>query len=218
MKPSAELRARVLSAVAKEPSHVRRTVERRRALSWVGAGLWMLVVFGGLGGFRAVERPLAFVLGTGAGWAAIALLATWGSSRGGSMLGRPRSTLLLLTVLTPVALQAWYTAWVMRADFTVAVAPLARSGLCALATLALAFAPFALLLLARRGSDPNHPRATAAAMGVVAGAWGAVLIDLHCERADLMHVTLGHVAPVLLLALAGWALGARWLGVRAEER
>lgn len=218
MKPSVELRARVLSAVAKEPSPVRRTVERRRALSWLGAGLWMLLVFGALGGFRAVERPVAFVLGTGAGWAAIAALATWGSSRGGSMLGRPRSTLLLLAVLTPLALLVWYAAWVMRADFPVVVAPLAQSVTCALATLALAFAPFALLLLGRRGSNPNHPRATAAAMGVVAGAWGAALINLHCERADMMHVTLGHVLPALLLGLIGWALGARLLGVRAEER
>jgi hypothetical protein len=218
MRPSSELRARVLSAVAKEPSPARRAVERRRALALLGAGLWMLFVFGGLGGFRAVERPLAFVLGTGAGWAAIALVATWGASRGGSMVGRPRSALLLLVVMTPLALEVWYAAWALRADFAVAVAPIDKSALCAIATLTMALAPFALLFLGRRGSDPNHPRATGAAMGVVAGVWGAVLIDLHCERTDILHVTLGHVLPVLVLALVGWVLGARWLGVRAEER
>jgi hypothetical protein len=207
----------VLSAVAKDPSPARRAVERRRALSLLGAGLWMLLVFGGLGGFRAVERPIAFVLGTGVGWAAIALLATWGSSRGGSMVGRPRSFVLFSIVLTPLALEVWYVAWALRADFAAAVAPIDRSALCALATVTMALAPFALFLLGRRGSDPNHPRATGAAMGVVAGAWGAVLIDLHCERADVLHVTLGHVVPALVLGIAGWVLGGALLGVRAEE-
>jgi hypothetical protein len=218
MKPSSELRARVLSAVAKEPSPARRAVERRRAIGLLGAGMWMLFVFGGLGGFRAVERPVAFVLGTGAGWAAIALLATWGSSRRGSMLGRPRSALLFLIVMTPLTLEVWYAAWALRADFAAGVAPVDRSALCAIATLMMALAPFALLVRGLRGSDPNHPRATGAALGVVAGAWGAVLIDLHCERADVLHVTLGHVLPALVLALVGWVLGARLLGVRAEER
>jgi len=218
MKPPAQLKARVMSAAAREAAPVRRTVERRRAFAWIGAGLWMFLVFGGVGGLRAVERPVAFVLGTAAGWAAIALAATWGSSRGGSMLGRPRNTLLSLIIMTPIALVCWYAAWVGRsgvageAPADLAILP------CMLVTLTMGLAPFALLLLGRRGSDPVHPRATAAAIGVVSGAWGAVLIDMHCERVDLLHVALGHVVPALLLGLAGFLVGGSWLGVRAEPK
>jgi len=166
---------------------------------------------------RAVERPIAFVLGTAAGWAAMALLATWGASRGGSMLGRPRSALLWVVVATPLLLEAWYVGSAARADVTVVASPVSASLRCVLATLAMALAPLALLLVGRKGGDPVHPRATGAAIGVVSGAWAAVLIDLHCERVDLVHVTLGHVLPVVVLALVGGAVGGTWLRVRAGQ-
>jgi hypothetical protein len=217
MTPPTELKARVLALAAKEASPIRRAVERRRAIRWLGGCVWMLLIFGGLGGLRAVVRPVAFVLGTAAGWAAIALAATLGSSRKRSMLERPESALLLIVVATPLALEAWYSAWVGRADFAVAASPAVAILPCLIASLAMAVAPFALLLVGRRGGDPNHPRATGAAMGVVSGAWAAMLIDLHCEHSDLMHVTLGHVLPALLLGLLGFILGAAVLGVRAES-
>jgi hypothetical protein len=94
--------------------------------------------------------------------------------------------------------------------------PLAGSARCALATLAMGAVPFAVALMGRRGSDPTHPRAAGAALGVVAGAWAAVLIDLHCEHADGMHVALGHVGPVVILALVGLVVGGGWLAVRGR--
>ena len=214
MKPPAQLKSLVMAATAREASPSRHAVERRRALSWFAAGLWMLLVFGGLGGMRAVERPIAFVLGTAAGWAALSLVATWGASRGGSMLGRPRSALLCVVVATPLLLEAWYVGSVARSDITVVASPVSASLRCVLATLAMALPPLALLLLGRKGGDPIHPRVTGAAIGVVSGAWAAVLIDLHCERVDFAHVTLGHVLPVVGLALVGGARGGTWLRVR----
>jgi hypothetical protein len=50
----------------------------------------------------------------------------------------------------------------------------------------------------------------------MAGAWASVLIDLHCECADLLHVTLGHVLPVAVLAAVGAIVGRRVIGMRAE--
>jgi len=217
MKPRVELKALVMSAAAKEASPTRRAVELRRALAWLGAGLWVLLVFGGLGGMRAVERPVSFVLGTAVGWAVVALLVSWGSSRGRSMLGRPRAVILAMAVATPLLLEAWYVAALVRSDVTVVASPVLASLFCAAATLAMALAPFALLLRGRKGADPIHPRVTGAAMGAVSGAWAAVLIDLHCERVDVGHVTLGHVLPVVVLALVGAALGGVWLRVRGVE-
>jgi hypothetical protein len=214
-----ELKARVLSAAAEKASPARSVVVRSRALSWLGASLWILLVFSAIGGLRAVERPVTFVLWTIVGWAAIAFLASWASSRGGSMIGRPVGILILTVAATPLALEVWYAMWVGRSDAALVVSPIVRGYFsCAPATLGMGVAPFVMLLLGRRGSVPNYPRPTAAAMGVVSGAWGAVLIDFHCERADLLHVTLGHILPVLLLALAGYALGATLLGVRGGPK
>jgi hypothetical protein len=217
MKPPASLKALVMAHATREPSPNRPAAERKRALAWLGAGLCVLLVFGGLGGMRAVQRPVGFVLGTAAGWTSIALLATWASSRRKSMLGRPRGVLWLLAGTTPLALEASYAGFMGRANFLAAASPMRLDLACMLATLAMAVAPFAIVLAERRGSDPTHPRATGAALGAVCGAWGAVFIDLHCEHADLAHVTLGHVLPVVLMALGGAVLGQRWLSVRSDS-
>jgi hypothetical protein len=154
-----------------------------------------------------VERPLSFVLATAAGWAGIALAASWASSRKGSMVGRPLGVLVGLTLATPAALAAWYLAWVGRVPMP--PAPVDRAFVCLAVSLVFAAGPFVLLARSLRATAPAHPRATAAAIGVVTCAWASVLMDLHCERGDLVHVTLGHVAPALVLALVGFALGER---------
>jgi hypothetical protein len=218
VSPTDERKARVLASIRKERSPVRRDVRRRTILAWLAGSLWVLAVFVALGGLRAVDRPVTFVLRTAAGWAAVAVAATWGASRGGSMLGRPRSVLFAVIVAAPLSLEAWYAGCLMHADFTVGSWPVAGGARCVLATLMLAAAPFAALFAGRRGLDPTHPKATGAVLGVVSGAWAAVLIDLHCEHADLVHVTLGHVLPVVLCVGLGVACGAAWLGVRPERR
>ena len=50
-------------------------------------------------------------------------------------------------------------------------------------------------------------------MGAAAGAWGGVMIDLHCEIAHEMHVALAHVLPVVVLAAVGAIVGRRVLGI-----
>jgi hypothetical protein len=57
---------------------------------------------------------------------------------------------------------------------------------------------------------------TGAALGVAAGAWGAVLIDLHCEMTDPLHVLLGHMLPVVLLAITGTLVARSVLAIRAR--
>jgi hypothetical protein len=216
MKPSAELKARVLAAAARETSPDRRAVSRRVMRAWVGAAALCGTLFVVIGGLRAVERPLAFVLGTAAGWAGIAMGASWASARRGRMLGRSLG-LFLSAVVTPIALGIWYLAWVdgWGQGFG-PPAPPSRAFVCLTLSLVLAVGPFAVLTLGRRATDPIHPRVAAAAMGVTAGAWAGVMMDLHCEHADLFHVMVGHVAPALVLAVVGALLGEQLLGVQAE--
>jgi hypothetical protein len=76
--------------------------------------------------------------------------------------------------------------------------------------------PLVTFLIARRGSDPVHPRSLGAALGAASGLWAATLVDLWCPVAYPSHVVLGHVLPALLLAGAGAALGARLLSLSAS--
>lgn len=216
MKPPTELKARVLAAVASEASPDRQRVSRRATVAWLVAVATALVVFLMVGGIRAVERPVSFVLVTVAGWAAIALAATWACARRGSMVGRPLGVLLLATALTPAALGLWYL--ISAASWGCGGPPSAPSYalVCLSVSIALVAGPCAVMMRARWASDPAHPRATAAAVGVVAGAWAGVMMELHCERADVAHVALGHVAPALVLALLGALFGERLLGVHTQ--
>ena len=60
----------------------------------------------------------------------------------------------------------------------------------------------------RRDTDVKHPRAAGAALGgAAAGAWGGRLFEAHCPSLDLVHLALGHVLPIAILALLGALFG-----------
>jgi hypothetical protein len=218
MTPSPDLKARVLADVAQLPAPARPAFRRRTAKLWLAAAVGVVLVFVAIGGLRAVERPLGFVLATAAGWGAIAGVATLASSRRSSMVGRPAPVLVLAIVATPLALGLSYWAYRQQLEVSPPMAPLGRAVACLGVSLVFAAGPFAVLAWRSRNLGVAHPRVTAAAMGVVASAWASVLMDLHCETTDLRHVALGHVAPLLVLSLVGFLIGDRLLGVNAEPR
>jgi hypothetical protein len=142
-----------------------------------------------------------------AGWAAIAAAATWaGLTRTRGMLGLPTAWLAAAAALVVPALFAWSQTFI-DGQAQVRMHPRVHV-MCFALTLVLSAVPFALMLTLRRGADPVHPRATGAAMGAAAGAWGAVLVELHCPIDTSLHVYLGHVAPVALFAGMGAIAGA----------
>ena len=63
-----------------------------------------------------------------------------------------------------------------------------------------------------------HPRALGAAVATAIGASVWVLVDAWCPVGYPLHVLLGHVLPLVLLAAVGQWLGGRWLSVRARPR
>ena len=211
--PRPELRAKVLELTRQQPSPP-RAQQQRRVLGWVAFGLLVPVaLFTLLGGAEQGPRPLPLMLLTAGGTFTLAALALWGAlGRGGRTLGRPRAWLLVLTlvpcallplcklgfsVLFPNMLQAWAT----------------RPGLrCFAVSLLFGVVPLLALLVARRGTDPVHPRALGAALGAAGGLWAATLVDLWCPVAFPLHVVVGHVLPALLLAALGAVAGARLLG------
>jgi hypothetical protein len=216
MMPSPDLKARVLAAVSTDPAPTRDAVVGGMIFGWTIAGAVTVGLFLAVGGIHAGNRPLPFVAATASGWLAIAIAASLGATRRDSMLGRSRAALVAVSLAIPVALFAWYAVWLSYSPVGTEPVSMARGAGCLALTLAMGAAPVAILLWSRRGSDPVHPRAAGAALGTMAGAWASLLIGLHCEQAQLLHVALSHVFPVVLLAGVGAVLGDRFVDMGTE--
>jgi hypothetical protein len=152
----------------------------------------------------------------GALLAAVALVLALG--QGGSMEGRSRRALLTGIALLPLLLLAWKAgvsalypgmteAWPGRPGFR-----------CLRLELLVALVPMAAAIAARRGSDPIQPATTGAALGAACGLAAAVLVDLWCPVAHLPHLLLGHLLPIVLLAVIGAVAGADYLPPRLAPR
>lgn len=217
--PRPDLRARVLAAAANEPSPTRGRVLYTTAVLLAGGVAAAAAAFVSLGGMHAKGRPAELVVATALGWGVVAAVGTaiaFVRGRKGP-LGRTRATLAVVALLSGPLLMAWAALWTAR--FPEAREPAGTLGIhlrCFATTLLFAGGPFVALGIARRGTDPVHPRTAGAALGAAAGAWGGVMIDLHCEISAELHVALAHVLPVAVLALAGALLGGRILGVRSS--
>ena len=211
---SAQLRARVIEASAREPSPTRAQLSRKQRVVLSIVLLVPLLVFIAWGGIRVGPRPLRLVLQTALGSAILAFgIAIVGVGRGRSMLGRPRSWLLTQVLLTPVLLFGWRVLSSARYP-SMMVQWVERPGLrCFSLSMILAVAPLLGLLWLRRASDPLQPRLTAAALGASVGAGAWVLVDLWCPVGYVPHVLLGHVLPLLLLIALSALLGARAISI-----
>ena len=211
----AQLRAQVIDRSAREPSPTRRELAVQHGVVLGIVLLVPLLLFIVLGGIRVGPRPSVLVLETALGSAMLAaLFATVGVGRGRSMLGRPRSWLLTQVLLTPVCLFGWRVL-VSACYPQMMVEWVDRPGVrCFALSVLLACAPLFGLLWLRRGSDPLHPRLTAAAVGAAAGAGTWVLVDLWCPVGYVPHLLLGHVLPLLLLIVLGALVGGRVIAVK----
>jgi hypothetical protein len=211
-----DLRARVLAEAARTPSAT-RAVHKRRVLLMAAIGaLATASLFVGMGGMSPGTRPVEMIAFTvGFGLLAAAVMTRLSSGQRGSMLGRPRSVLLVAVVVTAplLAIVALCTtlAWPEHAGEQVGSTTHLTCGLLSLAQGAL---PLIALLVPRRGTDPVHPAITGAALGMTAGAWTVVMAYLRCPHAAAMHCIIAHVVPTLALTVLGAALG--WLLLRVK--
>ncbi|HET7824493.1 MAG TPA: NrsF family protein [Anaeromyxobacter sp.] len=219
MNPSASLKARVLDAVRQHP--VPRRTDRlpltialaaAAALAMSAVIQWFPPVFGEIGGIaHAGGRPASSGAWIVAGTVVLAASATrLALPFRRSMLFPARGLLLGVAVAVPLLLGAWLVLW-----HGTYVDPFTRTGWRCFALTALTAPwPFAALVLAGRRVEPRHPAMAGAALGSVAGAWAAVMVELWCPLAAQEHVLVGHVLPMFVLALAGAAFGARTFRVR----
>lgn len=209
-------KARMLAALAKQPSPTREAAANRGRIAWL-AGIALALVLFGASGFRLGTRPIAFVAVSAAGWAVLGVLAlVFSYGRGGSMLGRDPRMLRVVVAGAPAAL-VWMLACIaLWPEADDADAPRIAHVACFVYSLFIAAGPFAAMAWIRRGSDPVKPRLTLAAYGAAAGLLAGVLMDVHCAYANVEHVLLGHVLPVAGFAALGFLLGNKILGVRSD--
>jgi hypothetical protein len=216
-QPSPELRSRILEALEREPAPTRAAGRRRRARALVlgfGALLGALAVMGP----KIHHRSPGYVAVLVFTWLFVAALATWaGVAPGRSMLGRPAAFRVAVIVLTPVAMMSgWAVAALIWPSMLHDTSTASRHLICDVVTFLLAIGPLFAFGFVRRGSDPVNPALTGAAIGTASGAWAAVVLHLVCGYTSAFHILVGHVAPVLGIALVGSVLTARTVAIRAK--
>ena len=216
---SAQLRSRVLAAVQASPAPTRQQG------TWAVLGVLLAAIavaaalFFASGGLpHGVGRaPTAFASSMSV-WVLAALVSlSLILSPARTPLGRKRPWLLGIALGTPTLVYLFMLGLsnVLRSEPALLLKrpDLACFGL----TLAAASLPMLLLMRVRRGTDPVHPAAQGAAVGAAFGALAGVMVCLWCPDVSPLHIALGHVAPLLVLAGFGGWLGQRMLSLRASR-
>jgi hypothetical protein len=218
---SAELKARILAAMQASPSPPRQTTREATRLLVPAAAVFAAGLYFAFDGVHHGEgRPLGFLAATVSVWIGAALVSLWsvvGTAR--SPTGRPRPWLLAVTVGMPVVVLTFLVGLSAAAGAADAarVAAIHRAGVrCLAMTLAAGIVPLLALLFLKRGSDPVHPAAQGAAIGVSFGAYAGIMVCLWCPDLSPAHAAIGHVTPLALLALVGALVGGRVLDLPKE--
>jgi negative regulator of sigma F NrsF-like protein len=196
----------------KEPSLDRAQTRRRR---WIALGLsstWLtthLVVYGvrqdlsHLSPFYVavqVGLPLAFAV------ASLCVALSPGKlGLGVSLLGTAA-----LGLIAPLSF--WLSALAMPAPGgLVRDASLLSALVCLDITLLWAALPLVAAAVSLRRAFPGAAAWRSALVGGAAGLFSGATMNLHCANVDPLHMMLGHGVPVIVGALVGAFVIARWL-------
>jgi hypothetical protein len=215
-----DLKARVLEAARAAPSPTRQSYLLRvrilvvLSLSLAGA---LFIAFDGP--HHGQGRPRWYMTAATAVWCFAALGATWIALAGrGASLRYPRGWLVAAAVGTPVLLLAVMAAFTYAAPELALVHPERVGFKCLGMALAAASLPFVGLTVLRRRSDPVNPVASGAALGAACGTSGGILVELWCPVATTGHVLVGHILPIVVLAVLGALVASRVIALRAPRR
>jgi hypothetical protein len=215
-----DVKARILADLQATPSPTRAASQLYAWLVLPSSIIVAAALFFAFDGLKHGQgRAPWFFLASCLGWAAVAALSIWGAFiRGRSAIGRSRAFLIAVTIGTPALLFALMFGLAIAHPEVTLVHPERIGFRCMGLTLAAAAFPLLSLSLARRESDPVHPIATGAALGSACGASAGVMVEMWCPVATPQHVVVGHILPILLLAILGALLGARVIAMRPRPR
>lgn len=215
MSLSPDLRDRILSAATQSPAPTRAQAARARLWLFAIGIAGAVAIFLLWGGVRLTDRPPSLVALTSLGTASFSGVAMYFlfTRRGRSALRRPRVWLLLAALGAVVAFLLFKYS-VSTAYGHTAVWPDRVGFRCLRMGILMGALPLFAALASWRHTDPLTPVATGAAFGAGAGLGSAVLVDLWCPVAYLPHLLLGHVLPIVVLAIVGGLVGSRLLRIR----
>jgi hypothetical protein len=214
-----DIKARILAQARATPSATRRASHVSAWLVLPSSVIVAAALFFAFDGVHHGEgRPSWFYAASSLGWTAVAALSVWGAFlRGSSALGRPRLWLTAIAIGTPAFLFAMMFGFAVVHPEVTLLHP-ERLGLkCLGLTVASAMFPLVGLSLVRRGSDPVHPVATGAALGSACGASAGVMVEMWCPVAAPRHVAIGHILPIVVMAILGALLGSRVIAMRGRR-
>jgi hypothetical protein len=203
-----DLKARILKQASLHPAPTRPTEMRRTWVLVLSSIAVAIAIFVLRGGVRVTGRPAALIIGTSLGTAVIAAVGTWVAlGRRRSMLGRSSLALCVMSLVTPMALVFWKVVY--SAQFPGGLDPWSgRIGFrCLSLSLLMGALPLLAVLFARRRTDPTHPRIAGLSAGASVGLCVALFVDMWCPVGYVPHFLLGHILPIVLLALAGLLIG-----------
>jgi hypothetical protein len=211
------LRERVMASRASTPFVSRAEFRRRIGVSVAVGLLWLSGTFVLLG-LRPdwTELPARYALGAlGLVAASAAALTALGVSRGKSMLGPPVGLLLVALAALPLALAAFFAAFIAPGPSSITFSShheALRSSLgCHALSLILAAPVLGAMVWLKRGLTLAAPGLLGACLGGAAGAWAHMVVHAHCPISDGMHILAGHVLPMLPMMLLGGLAGYRAL-------
>jgi hypothetical protein len=166
---------------------------------------------------QAYSRPEGAVRGAlfgAAGWAIVQAVVLFVGLVRPPGMRISRSLRLLLAVALPIAFMAYlaYAAqqrlplgeFMTHGDPGWAVA-------CGLHALLFSAIAAAGTLFLWRGTDPLTPGLSGALAGLVGGLGGAAAIGVACPSGETWHLWIGHGVTVVLIVLASFVVGRRWL-------
>ena len=215
-----DVKARILADLQATPSPTRSASQLYAWLVLPSSIIVAAALFFAFDGLKHGQgRANWFFLASCLGWAAVAALSIWGAfMRGRSAIGRSRAFLIAVAIGTPALLFALMFGLAIAHPEVTLVHPERIGFRCMGLTVAAAAFPLLSLSLARRESDPVHPIATGAALGSACGASAGVMVEMWCPVATPQHVLVGHILPIVLLAILGALLGARVIAMRPRPR
>jgi hypothetical protein len=215
ISPPPGLKARILAAASEVPSATRQSLRHATRFVLVASVLVDAAMYFALDGpAHGRGRPVGFTFASAGVWAAVAFASAWVVLGHGSSTGRACAWLVAVTCGTPAILFA-VTSTLSAVFSQLHGQHVDRTGLdCLVLTLAAAGFPFVALLDIRRESDPVHPAATGAALGSACGAAGGTMVEMWCPIGAPTHVLIGHIGPLIALALLGAMLGRAVLAMK----
>jgi len=161
-------------------------------------------IWSALGTWRFDAKLLSVVAVLAGAWGAVRHLSRPQGDSRSALFSAALPMLVAVVAIAAELLSAPVATWGQRAIGS-------NAKLCLVAILGLSLAPLAVLLATMRAGAPRSPSLAGGAIGLLAGAIGALFYAIHCPDDSPLFVALWYTPPIAVMAATGAVLGNRML-------